>query len=260
MKTNTSGDRKGFFVDHTGPLVSNAKHTEYYLSWKAQPNGEVASTLHTTEAFWKTQRPEDEANAVRYLQEMSQEWYDGTLIEGHTIWPPHCIVGTPGWCVRPSLMAVLEQWTRHRNREITWVFKGQNRTTEAFSALRAACTVADDPRTQMNHALVRFLADHTGNIYICGEARTHCVNLTIRDLIKGFRHLKKDGAISQLRMLWDCASDVNPESNQCDSAEIQRATALRKFLESQQVGIFNAEDAHKELNPEQTVATQKSQK
>ena len=148
-------------------------------------------------------RPAREADvpwATTYLQDLQA--YRGTT---HSLWPDHCIVGTPGWCVVPELMVALTEWCTTYQRQIVWVFKGENCRTEMFSAVRAAVVLPEDPRTWVNDDLVHFLTAHE-RVFVCGQARTHCVNMTIRDVFE-----QLDGATPADRNVFlinDCTSDV----------------------------------------------------
>lgn len=117
----------------------------------------------------------------------------------------HCIVGTWGWCVVPNIMAALNYWAEKRKREITWIFKGQNRKTEMFSAFQAAVVRTEDPRTHFNKSLVDFLGEHNC-VYVCGQARSHCVNLSTRDLFKGLK--QNESKNTEIVMIWDGSSPV----------------------------------------------------
>jgi len=124
--------------------------------------------------------------------EQLQKWalaYTASLEEGgrfvHTIWPYHCVLGTTGHAVTPALMPALDAWSELRGRAITWVLKGQNNRTEMYSALKAEVPVGDDPSTKLNHDLVKALTMHN-QVVICGQAKSHCVNWTTRDLLSAW--------------------------------------------------------------------------
>ena len=55
--------------------------------------------------------------------------------------------------------------------------------TEMYSAIEAEVPVADDPRTHTNRALVEHLKQ-ANKIIIGGQALSHCVNYTTRDLLR----------------------------------------------------------------------------
>jgi nicotinamidase-related amidase len=101
------------------------------------------------------------------------------------IWPTHCLLGTEGHAVYAPLAAALNSWAARRSRAITWVLKGQNNRTEMYSALKAEVEIPDDPSTRLNLELVSVLSRHS-KIICCGQALSHCVNYTVRDLVSAW--------------------------------------------------------------------------
>eukprot|EP00638_Chattonella_subsalsa_P002370 CAMPEP_0117750570 /NCGR_PEP_ID=MMETSP0947-20121206/10450_1 /TAXON_ID=44440 /ORGANISM="Chattonella subsalsa, Strain CCMP2191" /LENGTH=270 /DNA_ID=CAMNT_0005568769 /DNA_START=436 /DNA_END=1248 /DNA_ORIENTATION=- len=103
----------------------------------------------------------------------------------HCIWPEHCLIGTPGHAVVPQLNDALQNWSLQKGKTINYVHKGQNCMTEMYSALKADVVMPDDPATGLNIPLINELKgfDH---ILVGGEARSHCVNYTVRDLVSQF--------------------------------------------------------------------------
>ena len=65
------------------------------------------------------------------------------------------------------------------------MFKGQNNRTEMYSALKAEVPVPGDPTTELNTKLIGNLASHS-EVLVCGQAKSHCVNWTARDLLSGW--------------------------------------------------------------------------
>lgn len=88
-----------------------------------------------------------------------------------------------------------------------------------FSAFKAAVELTEDPRTHLNDILVDYLGDHS-DILICGQARSHCVNLSTRDLVDA---LKKRESKSHVHMLWDASSPVEKYDYQDQSAQSTRS-------------------------------------
>lgn len=118
------------------------------------------------------------------------------------IWPEHCLIGTEGHAVIPVLNEALQEWVTAKMKPVDYVYKGMNCLTEMYSALAAEIPIEDDPSTSLNQGLVDHL--HTADrVLICGEAKSHCVNYTMRDLAKNW---KKD--LSALTLLKDCTSAV----------------------------------------------------
>lgn len=99
------------------------------------------------------------------------------------IWPPHCLIGSWGHDIYAPLSDSLVQWEGAvPGRIVDFTYKGSNVRTEHYSAIRAEVSDAADPSSRTNFTLIERLkvAD---NIAITGEALSHCVANTVRDLI-----------------------------------------------------------------------------
>lgn len=58
-----------------------------------------------------------------------------------------------------------------------------NNYTEMYSAIEAEVPVPSDPQTQTNKTLVHLLKD-SSKVVVCGQAMSHCVNYTTRDILR----------------------------------------------------------------------------
>lgn len=99
------------------------------------------------------------------------------------VWPPHCLIGSWGHDIFPDLITSLNKWENALpGRIVDYTYKGSNVRTEHYSAIRAEVSDAADPSSRTNFTLIERLkvAD---NIVIAGEALSHCVANTVRDLI-----------------------------------------------------------------------------
>jgi nicotinamidase-related amidase len=87
------------------------------------------------------------------------------------------------------LSAAFDRWLDHhasQSREIQYVLKGENRLTEMYSALAAEVPIPSDPSTLYNTKLRDQLlpgSGPTGTLIVCGQAMSHCVNFTLRDIL-----------------------------------------------------------------------------
>ncbi|KAF4319494.1 hypothetical protein BBO99_00005624 [Phytophthora kernoviae] len=120
-----------------------------------------------------------------------------------TIWPEHCVMGTPGHNIVPDVMAAALEWTKQSRKPIQYVMKGSNPFTEHYSALKAEYELSYDPSTSLNTALISSL-QRASKIVIVGEALSHCVNYTVRDLVANWPKKR----VSDLIILTDCSSPV----------------------------------------------------
>jgi len=100
------------------------------------------------------------------------------------IWPEHCIIGSPKHSVTKPIWEAAQSWSKSKNKNITYVHKGQNNLTEMYSALSAEVPLENDVATQYNDELQKqLLPSEDERLLVCGQALSHCVNYTVRDLV-----------------------------------------------------------------------------
>ena len=112
------------------------------------------------------------------------------------IWPEHCLVGSNGHALVDDIWAALQRWTGMTGRDVEMLLKGQNPLTEMYSA--CAAEVPLTPTTSMNFPWIDSLIqpsvsslkttttkESSGNhtLLVCGQAMSHCVNYTLRDIV-----------------------------------------------------------------------------
>ena len=123
----------------------------------------------------------------------------------HVIWPVHCVVGSWGWGIVDPLSDALTKWEQDEFARVNYVTKGNNPWTEHFSGVKAEVPDPTDPSTQINTALIQTL-NEADIIAITGEALSHCVANTGRDIAANFTDPKY---IEKLVLLKDSASNVS---------------------------------------------------
>lgn len=133
--------------------------------------------------------------AIEYIRKLEKQ---GEF--PHTIWPEHCLIGSAGAAIVSEILEPAKKWARKGNFYDV-VIKGTNPMTEHFGALKANVPIAGCPETHLNTELVNKLI-HAGKIYIAGEAKSHCVATTIRQML----HL--GGLAKKTHILEDCMSDI----------------------------------------------------
>jgi len=108
------------------------------------------------------------------------------------IWNPHCLIGSWGTAVVPELRDAIRESYETKLKPVDWVTKGSHYFTEHYSAVQADVPDPRDPSTQINTRFVQAL-QAADDILISGEALSHCVANTIRDVAAQFgdEHVKK---------------------------------------------------------------------
>ena len=120
------------------------------------------------------------------------------------IWPMHCLIGSKGANVVPTLFAAFLDWEITNLRMVGYVSKGSNFKTEHYSAVQAEVPDPNDPSTGMNYSFIQTL-EKADVIYTGGEALSHCWKNTIMDIANEF----DDANIKKFVFLEDAASSVD---------------------------------------------------
>jgi len=148
---------------------------------------------------WTTTLPSARPRALDYLHSLE--------LRGrypHVIWPPHCLIGSIGHNVYTPLFAALRKWEEQRFGLVDYVTKGSNLWTEHFSAVQAEVPDPMDPNTQLNATLIHTL-EEADIILLAGEAGSHCVANTVRDIIT---HFSAPEYVQKMVLLKDAISPV----------------------------------------------------
>jgi nicotinamidase-related amidase len=120
------------------------------------------------------------------------------------IWPPHCIIGSENHAIYPSFFNAVTRWETKYNAIAPRITKGSNIFTEHYSIVKADCPRPDDPTTRLNYDFINILKKYD-DILIAGEALSHCVANTIRDVASEF----SEDQIKKFVLLEDASSNVS---------------------------------------------------
>lgn len=113
------------------------------------------------------------AQTKKYLKELKK------LNKIHIVWPPHCLLGTQGHNITSELMESLLSWESNKRKAVVYIQKGIDQYCEHYSAVKPEVSSEYD-----NTALFSDLFSNNEPILVAGEARSHCVAATMKDLIK----------------------------------------------------------------------------
>lgn len=147
---------------------------------------------------WSAARADCQAHAESYVRQLSDN--DRYPL---CIWPPHCLIGTRGHTIAPSLAEALQRWETLVLSGVDYVLKGANTGTEHYSALKADVPDPDDPSSEVNLGLLERLRD-ADTVVVAGEATSHCVRFTVEDLAEALG----DAFVGRMVLLTDCGSPV----------------------------------------------------
>lgn len=148
--------------------------------------------------LWTARNPAAQSYSLKYVETL-----EANARYVLVIWPEHCLIGQWGHNVHASVANSLNNWARKRMEVVDYVTKGSNAMTEHYSAVQAEVPSPADPSTMLNMRLIKTLAE-ADTILIAGEALSHCVASTVRDIADNFG----EENIKKLVLLTDCTSSV----------------------------------------------------
>lgn len=152
---------------------------------------DIKSKKYTTTAA------QDLSLASQYIEQLEK------MHKAHTIWPTHCISGTWGAGIVPELLDKIIDWTKGTNRHYQIIRKGWYPYTEHFGAFEAEVSYPMIESTLFNSPLARELNKYS-KILLAGEAKSHCVNNTIKQMTA-----KAPELLEKLVILEDAMSPVS---------------------------------------------------
>lgn len=148
---------------------------------------------------WKATNPGFRERLIEYVKKLRS---NGRYML--YIWPPHCLIESKGATIYPELFEAFCEWEA-QFAVVNYVTKGSNIFTEHYSALLADVYDPEDPTTGLNTDLLKTLQDpDVALIGISGEAGSHCVASTIRDIANNFG----EENIKKFRLIEDTISPV----------------------------------------------------
>jgi len=214
------------YVDIAHPIFwvnSNGQHPNSFT---------IISAEDVRNGVWLTTNPQHQKRCLNYVNQLESNGRYPLCI-----WPPHCRIATWGYSVHPTLAEEFLNWEKDFAM-VNYVTKGSNFWTEHYSAVQADVPDPEDMGTQLNlneGGLIYTLADKADIILLAGEARSHCLANTVRDIAANF----DKGSVEKLYLLEDCTSDVMGFESMGESfvkdmtAMGMKLTSTKKFTEDQ---------------------------
>lgn len=158
----------------------------------------VITARSVADGLWRAANPAAQHRSEAYLLDLERRGKYALVV-----WPPHCLIGSPGHAVHPDLLAALMAWQETYQRAVNFVLKGLNPYTEHYSAIAAEVPDSADPATQPNRILLEELK-RAGQVLVAGEALSHCVKATVTDIAD----MVGPESCRRFTLLTDCMSPV----------------------------------------------------
>ncbi len=205
--------RLAAFIDRVGDSLSGIHVTLdshnpidiAHPTWWTNDNGQapapftVITSKDIADGRWRSRNPLLQERSRQYVEQLESAQRYALVV-----WPEHCLIGHWGHNVHASVAQSLDVWARGQVTVVDYVTKGTNPYTEHYSAVQAEVPDPSDPGTLLNNRLIHTLSD-ADDIIVAGEALSHCVANTVRDIASNFGECN----ISKLVLLTDCCNSVS---------------------------------------------------
>ena len=155
--------------------------------------------------------------SISYVHQLQQKAKKDLMI-----WPYHTMEGTLGHMLVAPLCEAIAWHSAARSTQPTYIEKGRTIRTEYYGIFGAEIPDPEDPSSSLNVTLLDAVMKHN-SVYIAGEAKSHCVLETERQLVERYAH--QPGLLKRLHVLRDCTSSVQHPVIDFDAlAEAELAT------------------------------------
>jgi len=182
-------------------------HVFYPTWWVDEHGGHPAPYTAITQQDVETSRWRpvyEEQWSLEYVRRLQEQARKDLMI-----WPYHTMIGTQGHAITPALYEAIAYHSAARQSKPEFLVKGTIAKTEFYSIFEPEVKVGDDPAGNMNKPFLQSLAKFD-QVYIAGQAKSHCVLETVQSLMRHFGDQKQ--MLERMHLLMDCTSSVqHPE-------------------------------------------------
>ncbi len=176
------------FITQDSHHLIHVAHPIYWKDAKGQqpPPFTLISADDVRKGIWTTRHPGWQKDGLKYVETLEKNGRYKLCI-----WPPHCLIGSDGHKIMPVVFDALLEWEKKNFAMVNVFTKGSNMHTENYSVVQADVPDDKDPTTKPNQVLIDLL-QKSDKLFITGEALSHCVANSIRDVASyGTDHVKK---------------------------------------------------------------------
>lgn len=174
----------------------------FHPDWWMNSNGENPAPFtiimynDVIENKWMTSNPANRQISLDYLKNLELQGKKQLCI-----WPHHCLEGTYGAELETEFKKIVYYHSVVTSTTPIFIRKGQNPNTEMYGIIKAEY----DPENHVNKEILDIIAQFD-EVYIAGEASSHCVLDSVLQIIEFFKDDKEK--LSNIILLEDCMSPI----------------------------------------------------
>lgn len=187
---NDDADRIAELISQNIPLIDEIivtldthprVHIAHSIFWTSasgeSPPPYTVITLGDIETGkWEPRNSQHKSHCQHYLKELKLK--EMSL----TIKPEHCLKGSLGHTVVPSINEALQEWALQRQQKIGYIFKSESPLTDMTSAFAADVKIIGDPTTAIDPAIMQHLQS-ADKLVVCGQSLSQGIKYSMRDLL-----------------------------------------------------------------------------
>jgi nicotinamidase-related amidase len=215
------------FVTLDSHHVFDIGHPSFYINGKGEHPAPFTpiSRDDIAKGTWRAALPAYQKWLEDYAKALETNGRYGIMV-----WSEHCLIGSPGAAVYEPLFKAFCQWEKRPGAFIRYQTKGSNFKTEHYSIFQADVPDPQDTSTQFNQPFAQAIGEND-IVYIAGEARTHCVLYSLKDLVSWLG----DDFCAKMIILEDTMSNISGFEQNADvffadlvkkGAKIQKSTEV----------------------------------
>lgn len=205
-------------------LDTHLPHQIFFSEWWHNPRtGEhpqpftPISVADITQGRWQAVREAEWS--MHYARQLAEQAQKELMI-----WPHHTMQGTQGHMLVAPLSEAIAWHSAARQTQPSYITKGLTNRTEFYGIFGAEVPDPNDATSKLNTDLLNGVLSHD-KVYIAGEAKSHCVLETARQL---FAHANAHPALIQrLHLLTDCTSSVQHPTIDFDALAENELAAMK---------------------------------
>lgn len=158
--------------------------------------------------------------SISYVKKLAEQAQKDLML-----WPHHTMQGTLGQMLVAPISEAIAWHSAARGTQPTYIAKGLTPRTEFYGIFGAEVHDPTEPASALNLPLLETIARHE-RIYIAGEAKSHCVLETARQLVAYLSPQPEH--LARLHILSDCTSSVQHPAVDFDALAEQELELMRQ--------------------------------
>lgn len=160
----------------------------------------------------------------RYVEELEQVGRKQLVI-----WPFHCMEGTAGRALHPSLSEAIAYHSGARDAEPMYLVKGMIPYTEFYSAMEPEVKYPEHRDGGVNTRFLDFIVGFD-EVYVTGQARSHCVLESLGSIVNYFS--ERPEVLGKVRFIQDTSSSIPGFEAQAEKRLAEFAAMGMQFVSS----------------------------